>query len=141
MKYSKNKFRNITFSCIEELIDNMIDDVVKSNNEYYTVNLIANTEIMTEAFKRFCEIKINGFEIDFGIVEINTEEYDDLYYLTFGNDGKLWIEKAWHEDNQWHKAGYLYNNSEITYICECDTNSDIVSIIDSDEILIFNIED
>ena len=141
MKYSKNKFRNITFSCIEELVDNMIDDVVKSNNEYYTVNLIANTEIMTEAFKRFCEIKINDFEIDFGIVEINTEEYDDLYYLTFGNDGKLWIEKAWHEDNQWHKAGYLYYNSEITYICECDTNSDIVSIIDSDEILIFDIED
>ena len=140
MKYSKNKFRNITFSCIEEIVDNMIDDVMKSNEEYYTVNLIANTDIMSEVFKRFCEIKKNGFEIDFGIIEINTEEYDDLYYLTFGKDGKLWVEKAWHEDNQWHKAGYLYNGSEITYICECDTNSEIVSIIDSDEILIFDID-
>ena len=140
MKYSKNKFRNITFSCIEELVDNMIDDVVKSNNEYYTVNLIANTEIMTEAFKRFCEIKINGFEIDFGIVEINTEEYDDLYYLTFGNDGKLWIEKAWHEDNQWHKAGYLYTESDFVYLAGCDGCKEIMDAIDGNEILIFDID-
>ena len=135
------KNRETTFSCVEELVDDMIDTVLEFDDEFASVTLVANSELTNKVFKEFSSIEVNGFEISYGIVEINNEEYDDLYYLTFGNDGKVWVEKAWHEDNQWHKAGYLYTESDLVYLAGCDGCKEIMDAIDGNEILIFDIED
>ena len=133
--------RETTFSCVEELVNDMIDTILEFDDEFASVTLVANPEIINKVFKEFSSIEVNGFEINYGVVEIDNEEYDDLYYLTFGNDGKVWVEKAWHEDNQWHKAGYLYTESDLVYLAGCDSCKEIIDAIEGNEILIFDIDE
>lgn len=141
MKFIKTKYQRTTFSCIEELVDDMVETIIEAKDEYTTVTVIAKAETMLKVFRELAITEINGFEVDFAVIGIDTEEYDDLYYLSLSKDGKLWVEKAWHEDNQWHKAGYLYNESELTYLFNYDANNEIMEAIEGNNVLIFDIED
>ena len=141
MKYQKNKIQSATFSNVIELVQDMMESAINLEEDYSAVTLVANPELTQKVFRTFSNITVNGLEVEYGMVEINNEEYDDLYYLTFGKDGRLWVEPAWHEDNQWHKAGYLQNESDINYIEDLDINDEIMDVLEDANVLTFAIMD
>lgn len=141
MRYIKDTIQKTEFSCIDELVQDMVEVILNAEDEYTAVTLVANTDITIEVFKKLSAIEVNGFKTNYGIVGLNTEEYDDLYYLSLGKDGKIWVEPAWHDDNKWHKAGYLLTEGELLYIPNCDVNSEIIETISNNNILIFSIKE
>ena len=141
MKYLKNdKVQTTTFTSIREIIEDMIETTLNSEEGYGRVTLVAKIELIEKILKMFSATEVNGFEISYSLISIDTLEYDDLYYLTFDNDGKIWVEKAWHNDNRWHKAGYLYTESDLMYVFSDDINDEIMEEIDNNNILVFDID-
>lgn len=142
MKYNfpekYEQIQNTTFNCIHELIGDAIETVMESDEEYASVTIVANSDLTESLIKTLSNTEVNGFDLTYGIIEINNEEYDDLYYVTINTDGTLWCEPAWHEDNQWHKAGYLYTEGEVIYLMSEDVNDEIIEALGENNILIFD---
>ena len=139
MKYIKNdKIQNTDFYCIHELINDALKTVLESDDECGSVTIVANGELAEDLVKTLSNTEVNGFDLTYGIIEFNNEEYDGLYYVTINKDGTLWCEPAWHEDNEWHKAGYLYTEGLLVYIMSDDVDDEIIKALGENNILIFD---
>ena len=61
--------------------------------------------------------------------------YDKEFELMLTQDGVA-VSKMWHEDNEWHKAGYYDTGADVAFVHE-DCNSKILTHIASDEMYEF----
>ena len=54
---------------------------------------------------------------------------------------EIYCEKAWHGDNEYHKAGYLYTEGDIIYV-PADAHCDVLRKLDNRDnyIVIYDIE-
>ena len=142
MKYNfpekYEQIQNTTFNCIHELIGDAIETVMESEEEYASVTIVASCELAEDLIKTLSSTEVNGFNLTYGIIEFNNIEYDGLYYVSINKDGTLWCEPAWHKDNEWHKAGYLYTEGTLIYIAEDDINDEIIETLGENNILIFD---
>lgn len=135
------QIQSTEFYCIHELINDAIETVMESDEGNASVTIVANPLLTESLVKALSCTEVNGFDLTYGIIEINNEEYDNLYYVTITNDGEIWCEQAFHEDNQWHKAGYLYAYAELMYIMSEDVNEEIIKTLGENNILIFDFDE
>ena len=70
--------RETTFSCVEELVNEMIDTVLEFDDEFASVTLVANPEIINKVFKEFSSIEVNGFEINYDNLLASRSDLFDL---------------------------------------------------------------
>ena len=143
MKYKRtDRVQSADFNCLEELkcdiIDNLLE-MIKNNSDdtLGIIYIIADNKKALELFDKLFKADINGFNFEL----FNDEEEIKLYDLksekelliTVFTDGCIWIQGININD---------YLDSDFYYI-DADINSKWFRKIDddSDEILIFDIED
>ena len=143
MKYKRtDRVQSADFSCLEELKCDVIDNLlsmIKNNSDdtLGIIYIIADNKKALKLFEKLFKADINGFNFEL----FNDEEEVKLYDLknekelliTVFTDGCIWIQGININD---------YLDSDFYYI-DADINSKWFRKIDddSDEILIFNIED
>ena len=143
MKYQRtDRVQSADFSCLEELkcdiIENLLS-IIKNNTDdtLGIIYIIADNKKALELFEKLFKADINGFNFEL----FNDEEEIKLHDLksekelliTVFTDGCIWIQGININD---------YLDSDFYYI-DADINSKWLRKIDddSDEILIFDIED
>ncbi len=77
----------------------------------------------------------------FALVELDVDdfsEYNKEYYVTIGNDGKLFVKKAYLTDSRYE--GYISNSSEIAYVHEA-CSSAVLNELDTSNLVEFSIRE
>lgn len=141
MKYNKQEnIQETTFHCIHELISDMVETVMTSEDEYAFVTVACNQDLAEDLIKTISNTTINGFEFYFGFINFDTNDYEKEYYITINSDGELSCEKAWHEDNEYHKEGYLYTVGEVIYVFmdEYGVEKELIDALKDNNILLFD---
>lgn len=126
MKRLKFEYTDNFVDFVEEVIDYLdCDDMV---------TIIGHYEFVKEVFK---ELIFYGFDVGC-CVELEEPEVNSYYdeYFVDIREGKVSVEKAWHEKNEWHDAGYLTCMSKIVFVHE-DCNSKMLDSIESE--LVFEV--
>lgn len=96
------------YDLAEKMIDLAVEDdvmaIVNFEEARDLVQALAENGCLTIMDIELCSPEIDG--------------YDKEYFVTVTNDGYLWCERAWHETNEYHEAGYLRYGEKLCYIHE-----------------------
>lgn len=116
--------KKITITNYKELAQKMIDLSEVGETAYAVCFYDDAICIMKELMK--------NDNIDIASVVISPFEYNGYekeYYISLDGNSVLDIEPAWHDDNEYHKAGYLWFDADVVYI-DSNANSAILKCID-----------
>jgi hypothetical protein len=128
------KFKNIE-SFIKD-IDEQFQNGCKENR-YYSISIIGKYDISREIIENLVKYNYNlsNVQIESSIID----KYDKEFIITI-NDTGIWCEPMWRNVSEWNKEGYIYDESNITYI-HAACNSKIIPFIETKEIYEFSIDD
>lgn len=121
-----------------KLADKMLCCLSMSENEFPQICAFGKYAVIKELL---ADLIRNGINISHGIDLENYEaqHYDKEYVLYLDHFG-VTVEKMWHEDNEWHKAGYYDTDCDVAFVHE-DCNSKILNSIESNKILGFDLSE
>lgn len=119
-----------------ELADNMLCCLSMSENEFPQICAFGKYSVIKELLANLIR---NGIDISHGIdlEDYEAQHYDKEYVLYLDDEG-VTVEKMWHEDNEWHKAGYYETDCDVAFVHE-DCNSKILNSIECNEIFGFDL--
>lgn len=122
---------------IDGIIDTLIDAARKPHDEYESVKLYGNSELILKCLKHIMSSdKYDGITI--ASLDITSSDIDsvckDDYILTITDDQELYIQSAWNDD-------ILFANEAKFVICQYGISSLVVENVlrDNTEILIAKI--
>lgn len=121
-----------------ELADKMLYCLSISESEFPQICVFGKYSIIK---KLLAELIRNGIDISHGIdlEDYEAQHYDKESVLYLDHFG-ITVEKMWHEDNEWHKAGYYETDCDVAFVHE-DCNSKILNSIVSNKILGFDLSE
>lgn len=121
-----------------ELADKMLCFLSISENEFPQICAFGKYSVIKDLLTNLIR---NGIDISHGIdlEDYEAQHYDKEYVLYLDHFG-VTVEKMWHEDNEWHKAGYYDTDCDVAFVHE-DCNSKILNSIESNKILGFDLSD
>ncbi|MDU7030156.1 MAG: hypothetical protein E6357_21030 [Clostridiales bacterium] len=121
-----------------ELTDKMLCCLSMSENEFPQICAFGKYAVIKELLANLIR---NGIDISHGIdlEDYEAQHYDKEYVLYLDHFG-VTVEKMWHEDNEWHKAGYYDTDCDVAFVHE-DCNSKILNSIESNKILGFDLSE
>jgi hypothetical protein len=109
-----------------DLAIRMMNILETAVNNYPTIYVYGHYNIV----KFLLEVLISkGVPIDRHICleEYDVNFYDKEFALCLTKDG-VYVEKIWHDDSKWHKAGYLTSMCNVAFVHE-DCNSSLLNIL------------
>ena len=111
--------------CVIESLNDFSDDEYPAICVYGKFEFIKETleTLLTNGVKIHDSIELEDYEIS---------GYDKEFELMLTQDGVA-VAKMWHENNEWHKAGYYDTGADVAFVHE-DCCSKILSHIECDEI-------
>lgn len=106
------------------------------NDDYPVISVYGNFEVIKELL---VSLIVNGVIIGSSIEleDCTISNYDKEFELSITEDG-VDVCKLWHEDNEYHKAGYYYSGANIAFVHE-DCSSKILPYIKSEYMYEFSI--
>lgn len=119
----------VKFSSVEEFSKHIIETLKYIRDEYPVISVYGKYETIKEVLESLIAsgVKI-GKSIELEDLEITG--YDKEFQLSLTEDG-VNVDKMYHEDNEWHEAGYYETEANIAFVHE-DCNSKILSHICAD---------
>lgn len=127
--------KEIKISNIEELADMMLDDADKGG----FVTSLVKYEDAVELIKSILDSEYTTIEC-ITVEPPEHDGYDKEFYVTLDNNLKLWVEKAWHETNKYHEAGYLMTDADAIYILDY-CSSKILEKLDREHCVVVTLDD
>lgn len=121
-----------------ELAGKMLCCLSISENEFPQICAFGKYSVIKDLLTTLIR---NGIVISHGIdlEDYEAQHYDKEYVLYLDNEG-ITVEKMWHTDNEWHKAGYYDTDCDVAFVHE-DCNSKILNSIESNKILGFDLSE
>ena len=126
--------KTIGYEDVWELAEEISAKFKSSHKELYCVTTYGRREIIKPLLEALITL---GHPIGL-VLELEDYEvthYDKEYVLSLDEEG-LSVSKMWHEDNEYHPAGYLCSGGDACYI-HSDCSSNMVSHIESDKMIEF----
>lgn len=125
--------KRLKFDCTECFAD-FIDDILEELDCDDIITIIGHYEFAKALFR---ELIFCGFDIGccVELEEPDIDNYHNEYFVDI-REGNVSVEKAWHEKNEWHDAGYLTCMSKVVFVHE-DCNSKVLEKINSE--LVFEV--
>lgn len=139
MKYDFNT-KEITYPCIHKLLEDILDNLNIGSEEFTSVTVVADEYLTKDLLKLFLQIEVEGFEFTPEMIDINTIDYDDLYYFDINNDGSISVNQAWLDGNEYHDDMYAIVESDVIFVCVEDIDDDLLDAISENNIVIFDID-
>jgi hypothetical protein len=127
--------QDMDFCCSNSLLEHAIDNL-EFGNEFSSVAIVGDKFLISELLRYISRIEIDGLEFEYVLLDLDTYDYEDLYYFVISGNMEINIEKALYEDT------YLLTEEEYIYI-QADCNSKILRRLDDGEnnIIIFDFEE
>ena len=136
-----NKYAEVKdFYCIHEFVEEIVNELLDNDDDFYTINVIAKGEFTKDLIKLLLSIETEDVSFDVGSIDfksIESDDYNKEYLLSISNDMELWCEPAWQHNE--YRTGYLDLEAESTYILD-DSNFEVLDKVESDMITIFGFE-
>ena len=124
------------FSSVEELSEHIIETLKYIRDDYPVISVFGKYEVVKDVLESLIAsgVKI-GKSIE--LEDSDVTGYDKEFELLLTEDC-VCVDKMWHEDNEYHNAGYYNTDANIAFVHE-DCNSKILSHICADDIYEFAI--
>ena len=116
--------KRLEFNTTQDFIDSILEQWDDADDDLF-MSVFGKFDAIKNIFESMIK---NDIHIDI-IVNLDSDDsYCEEFVLSMTKDG-INVEKAWHEENEYHTAGYLrFDNETIAYIHE-DCNSKLLSAI------------
>ena len=129
----------IEFKDLDETIECYFKCLEKLESDYPTISVYGKYDVIKNILEKSI---IHGASIIDGIEleDYEVDYYDKEFILCLEKYDSITVsvQKAWYEDNQWHKAGYFDGEADIAFV-HADCNSKLLKHIESDIIYEFEI--
>lgn len=109
------------FDNVKDLATQMIGISHETDEDVCAIVFYEDAAKLLKELLRFDETRAWLIELE----DVENDCYDKEYFVNLGNDGAIAIEKAWHEKNEWHDAGY-YSTDECFVLVHSSANSAIL---------------
>ena len=134
---------NFYIDSIENLADSIVNDVVNSDENIYTVSAIGYFDELSELIKhllRYEDVNVH----DISIMSPEVGAYGHEYILSLMDDYTLWCEPLYRKGNQEHIAFgadkvYIFDNCNVSLVSDCEADS--VNIVKFDYNMTDNVEE
>ena len=113
-----------------------IYDEVSDGKCVHTIMFYEDARNLIKCLAEMYEIKISSIVLH----EPDWEGYTKEYAVIVDKDFNLYVEKCYHEDNEYHKAGYYRFESDVVLIDE-NASPSALSAINDPEIIEFSINE
>ena len=134
--------KTLYFEDVEDFIIQVIDDLDTFADEdgYSSVGIIAKYEQAKEVIQEAVSF---GFDIkNIELEEPKIDWYDKEFAITLTSNGEIWCQKMWYPDNEFHEAGYICGEDNVTYIhSDCNSKALENYDMDNDVIVEFSIDE
>ena len=127
MRYFQKKIE-VKYDDVNSLVADILDNLNIGNEDYITCTTIVSGDMAEDLFCALMKLDVNGFSFKPVLLDFDNYDYGKEYYITVNNQGEIFVERAWHETNQWHEEGYFYDESDTTFLCN-DCSKEIVDYI------------
>lgn len=126
-KRQEKNMKKVTFNRYEEIVEQMLD-IASEGEVVYTICFLDDAIGIMRQLLSHDETTIGGINI----AQEEYAGYDKEYFVSIDGDYIVDVEPAWHEDNEYHKAGYLGFDAEKVFVVG-DANSAVIKCIDKDK--------
>lgn len=134
MKYKKQEtVQDTTFSCLEELKCDIIENLLSTPDKYRSLAIIINIDSGEKLIRALFNSDVNGFKFrfhyDFEEEDLSQER---LIILELDSDGYIWIEKA--HENYFYETDFFYIDADINsfWLQKLDNGENDILIFDMD---------
>lgn len=117
----------IKFNDYDAFAMRMVNDAM--NGKWTTAVLFFDdaAELVKSIIRAENDVVIDGINLN---SEMSTG-YDREYLVSFDENFVLSVEPLWHEDNEYHKAGYLIFDADVCYV-DGDAHNAAIECVDRD---------
>ena len=127
--------------CINHFLDSVIEEVFDTDSDFSSTTIVASGELAQDLIRLLLSTTMeddDDFVFHMGMVDFDSIEYDQEYYISINTDHEVWCCPSYQDDE--YGKGYLIDGADHTYIFE-DCNYKILDKIESDVVTIFGFED
>lgn len=98
-----------------------ITDLAAEGNTVYVAAHYEGARKLVQEIARYVGVEVIALDIE----PPEYDGYDKEFYVVLDKEYNLYVEKAWHEANKWHEAGYLMFDADY-FLIFGDCNSKII---------------
>ena len=123
--------------CINHFLDSVIEEVFDTDSDFSSTTIVASGELAQDLIRLLLSTTMeddDDFVFHMGMVDFDSVEYDQEYYISINTDHEVWCEPACHD------GIYYTDEADHTYVYE-ESNYKILDKVESDDVTIFGFED
>ena len=112
----------ISFVSHEDLAEYMLSKAIEGKT-VYAVLFYDDAKQLLKELSFFEETEYGSIELEIP----NSNQYKKEYYIVLDDEFKIFVQKAFHDDNEWHEAGYYnFGDSDIVALIDSYANSQVI---------------
>ena len=125
------------YCCIKHFLESIIEEVFDTDDEFASTTIVAKGDLAEDLIRLLLSTTMeddDDFVFHMGMVDFDSVEYNQEYYISINTDHEVWCEPACHD------GIYYTDEADFTYVSE-DSDYKILDYVESDDITIFGFGD
>ena len=134
--YKHNNVEVEDYCCINHFLDAVIEEVFDTDSEFASTTIVAKGDLAEDLIRLLLSTTMeddDDFVFHMGMVDFDSVEYNQEYYISINTDHEVWCEPACHD------GIYYTDEADHTYVSE-DSDYKILGCVESDDVTIFGFE-